>query len=126
MDAAIRVLVVEDDPDVALYTKTVLQRDGAEVLTLPDGREAARAVAEFDPDVLVTDIELPGMSGLDLIAQARDTKSGLAVIVMTAHASVDYAITALRNQADEFLTKPVTAAALTGHVRRLAAQARQA
>ena len=121
-----RVIVVEDDPDVALYSKTVLERGGCVVLTLGDGRDAARAVADFEPDVLVTDIELPGMSGLDLIAQARDIRPALPIVVMTAHASVDYAVAALRNQADEFLTKPVTAAALLGHVNRLAAAARQA
>lgn len=121
-----RVIVIEDDPDVALYAKTVLERAGCEVITLADGREAGRAVAEFQPDVLVTDIELPGMSGLDLIAEARDARPGLPVIVITAHASVDYAVSALRNQADEFLTKPVTAAALQGHVNRLAAAAREA
>jgi CheY-like chemotaxis protein/LmbE family N-acetylglucosaminyl deacetylase len=121
-----RVIVVEDDPDVALYSKTVLERGGCVVMTLGDGREAAAFVQDFEPDVLVTDIELPGMSGLDLIAQVRDVRDTLPIIVMTAHASVDYAITALRNQADEFLTKPVTAAALLGHVNRLAAAGRLA
>lgn len=120
-----RVVVVEDDADVALYTKTVLEKHGAcIVLALSDGREAAGVIAEFEPDVLVTDIELPGMSGLDLIAQVRDVAPSLPVIVMTAHASVDYAVSALRNQADEFLTKPVTSAALLGHVTRLANAAR--
>lgn len=121
-----RVIVVEDDPDVALYSKTVLERGGCVVITLGDGREAAKSVADFEPDVLVTDIELPGMSGLDLVAQVRELRPTMPVIVMTAHASVDYAVTALRNQADEFLTKPVTAAALLGHVSRLAAAGRAA
>lgn len=121
-----RVIVVEDDPDVALYSKTVLERGGCLVITLGDGREAAERVADFEPDVVVTDIELPGMSGLDLIAQVRDVRPTLPIIVMTAHASVDYAVSALRNQADEFLTKPVSAAALLGHVKRLAAAGRAA
>jgi CheY-like chemotaxis protein len=121
-----RVIVVEDDADVALYTKTVLERAGCVVLTLGDGREAAKHVAEFEPDVVVTDIELPGMSGLDLIAQMREVRPSLPILVMTAHASVDYAVSALRNQADEFLTKPVTAAILLGHVNRLAEVGRAA
>ena len=121
-----RVIVVEDDADVALYSKTVLERGGCVVLTLADGREAAASVADFDPDVVVTDIELPGMSGLDLIAQVRGVRPTIPIIVITAHASVDYAVSALRNQADEFLTKPVTAAALLGHVKRLAEAGREA
>ena len=95
-------------------------------LTLADGREAGRFVTDFEPDVLVTDIELPGMSGLDLIANVREVRPTIPIIVITAHASVDYAVSALRNHADEFLTKPVTAAALLGHVNRLAAAGREA
>lgn len=127
MPGPFRVVVVEDDPDVAMYSKTVLEKRGdCTVVTLADARQAAAVVADFRPDVLVTDIELPGMSGLDLISQVRDVMPGLPIIVMTAHASVDYAVTALRNQADEFLTKPVTSAALVGHVTRLAEAARLA
>ena len=121
-----RVIVVEDDADVALYAKTVLERGGCVVLTLADGREAGRFVTDFEPDVIVTDIELPGMSGLDLIANVREVRPTIPIIVITAHASVDYAVSALRNHADEFLTKPVTAAALLGHVNRLAAAGREA
>jgi len=127
MSELFRVVIVEDDPDVALYSKTVLEKRGdCVVITLADPRLAANAVAEFQPDVLLTDIEMPGMSGLDLIAQVRQIKPGLPVIVMTAHASVDYAITALRHDASEFLTKPVSSADLVSHVTRLALAGRQA
>ena len=127
MSELFRVVIVEDDPDVALYSKTVLEKRGdCVVITLADPRLAANAVAEFQPDVLLTDIEMPGMSGLDLIAQVRQIKPGLPVIVMTAHASVDYAITALRHDANEFLTKPVSSADLVSHVVRLATEARKA
>ena len=127
MPELIRVVIVEDDPDVALYSKTVLEKRGeCVVITLADPRLAANTVAEFQPDVLLTDIEMPGMSGLDLIEQVRQVKPGLPVIVMTAHASVDYAITALRYDANEFLTKPVSSADLVNHVTRLAAEARRA
>jgi CheY-like chemotaxis protein len=127
MSEPFRVIVVEDDPDVALYTKTVLERKGdCVVLAVADARQVAGIIDQFQPDVLVTDIELPGMSGLDLVAQVRERRPTIPVIMMTAHASVDYAITALRAQADEFLTKPVGAAELLGHVLRLGAAAREA
>ena len=127
MSESFRVVIVEDDPDVAMYTKTVLEKRGdCVVIALADPRLAASTVAEFQPDVLLTDIEMPGMSGLDLIAQVRQIMPGLPVIVMTAHASVDYAITALRHDANEFLTKPVSSADLVGHVTRLATEARRA
>ncbi|CAN5210060.1 hypothetical protein BH09ACT5_BH09ACT5_18360 [soil metagenome] len=126
MSELFRVVIVEDDPDVALYSKTVLEKRGeCVVITLADPRLAANTVAEFQPDVLLTDIEMPGMSGLDLIAEVRQIMPGLPVIVMTAHASVDYAITALRHDANEFLTKPVSSADLVSHVTRLATEARR-
>ena len=127
MSEPIRVIIVEDDPDVALFSKTVLEKhDRCVVRTFADPRLVADAVTEFQPDIVLTDIELPGMSGLDLIAQVREIRPGTPVIVMTAHASLDYALTALRSQADEFLTKPVASADLVSHVTRLAEAARAA
>jgi DNA-binding NtrC family response regulator len=121
MSEPFRVIVIEDDPDVALFSKTVLEKRGlCTVMTLADARTVSTAVTEFKPDLVITDIELPGASGLDLIAVIRELRPGLPVIVMTAHASVDYAVSALRSQADEFLTKPVASADLVAHVTRLA------
>jgi LmbE family N-acetylglucosaminyl deacetylase len=122
---AYRVLVVDDDPDVALYTSTVLERrGGCEVRAITNPTLARAAVDEFRPDVVVTDIEMPGMTGLQLIEQLRADQPNLPVIVMTAHVSVDYAVGALRSQADEFLTKPIASPDLISIVRRLAEQGR--
>jgi LmbE family N-acetylglucosaminyl deacetylase/AmiR/NasT family two-component response regulator len=127
MSEPFRVIVIEDDPDVALFSKTVLEkRDLCTVLTIADPRIVGTSVLEFKPDLVVTDIELPGASGLELIGVIRELRPGIPIIVMTAHASVDYAVSALRQQADEFLTKPITSADLVGHVTRLAAIRREA
>jgi LmbE family N-acetylglucosaminyl deacetylase/CheY-like chemotaxis protein len=124
-DELYRVLVVDDDPDVVLYTSTVLQRrGGCEVRAISNPTLARNAVDEFRPDVVVTDIEMPGMTGLELIAQLRADQPDLPVVVMTAHASVDYALGALRSQADEFLVKPVSSVELINVVNRLAAEGR--
>lgn len=121
-----RVLVVEDDPDVALYTQTVLEkRANCEVVVLADPLRARDVIDDFEPDVVVTDIEMPGMSGLELLQAIRADRPGLPVIVMTAHVSLDYALGALRSQADEFLTKPITAADLVPVVLRLAEEGRR-
>ena len=120
-----RVIVVEDDLDVAEYTKTILENKlGCTVLTFSDPRLVRDEFERFAPDVVVTDIEMPGMSGLELIEQLREIQPGIPFIVMTAHASVDYAVTALRNKANEFLTKPVSSADLVAHVTKLADDAR--
>jgi sigma-B regulation protein RsbU (phosphoserine phosphatase) len=121
-----RVLVVDDDPDVAELTRTILERRaGCEVIALNDPRLVAPAIEQFHPDVVVTDIEMPGMTGLQLLTLVRAARPGLPVVVMTAHISAEYAIGALRGQADEFLTKPIASTDLIDTVLRLAAQWRQ-
>ncbi|MEQ1736365.1 MAG: response regulator [Rhodoglobus sp.] len=122
---AYRVLVVDDDPDVAEYTKTVLERrTQCIVRAVGDANLAQLAVDEFRPDVVVTDIEMPGMTGLELLVLLRAHRPELPVIVMTAHVSVDYAVGALRSQADEFITKPIDSKLLVETVLRLAESGR--
>ena len=120
-----RVCVIEDDPDVAFYIKTVLEkRADALVVAVTDPAAALATVAQFEPDVVITDIEMPGISGLDLLKEFRSRHPGMPVVVMTAHVSVEYAVSALRAQADEFLTKPIDSANLISIVHRLAEQGR--
>ena len=121
-----RVIVVEDDPDVAFYIKTVLTKNGCIVQTFVDPAFAQQAMRLYEPDVVITDIEMPGISGLELINLVRLVRPGTPVVVMTAHASADYAIEALRNNADEFLTKPIASADLISIVTRLAEEFRAA
>lgn len=127
MSEPYRVVVVEDDLDVADYTKTVLEkRLGCQVIAVSDPRQARAAIEQLQPDVVITDIEMPGASGLELMATYKEARPGVAIVVMTAHVSVDYAVGALRNQADEFLTKPISTADLVATVTRLADAAREA
>ncbi|HRN28746.1 MAG TPA: response regulator, partial [Terrimesophilobacter sp.] len=122
-----RIIVVEDDADVAEYTKTVLERKlDAIVRTFPDATQVPGAVRDFKPDLLITDIEMPGISGLDLIDLVRRESPGIPVLVITAHASVDYAVTALRNKANDFMAKPVDSGQLVQRVSELAASFRSA
>ena len=121
-----RVIVIDDDVDVATYTKTVLEKKlGCVVEVLNETSTLDALLVQFDPDVVVTDIEMPEISGLDLIARMHDLKPGLPVIVMTAHASIDYAVKALRNNASEFLVKPISSSDLIAHVTRLGDERRK-
>jgi len=115
-----RVLVVDDDPDIVQLVKTLLERRaGCTVRTAPDGAAALAALEDFDADVVVADIEMPGMSGIEMLEAIRGRKPWLPVVIMTAHVSVDYAVGALRSQADEFLTKPLDTAQVVAVVERL-------
>ncbi|WP_431866805.1 response regulator [Microbacterium paraoxydans] len=121
-----RILVVDDDHDVALLVKTVLERRAGCVVDLADdGRSALEKAAAVKPDVVVTDIEMPGLGGLELLAELRRVMPTVPVIVMTAHVSVEYAVSALRAQADEFLTKPLDNARLVESVTRLVEESRR-
>jgi len=119
------VLVVDDDEDLALFVKTLLERRGGYIVqTASDGPTALAAVGAFRPDIVVADIEMPGMSGLELLEAIRAETPWMPVVIMTAHVSVDYAVTALRQQADEFLTKPLDTATVVATVERLIEEGR--
>jgi two-component system, NtrC family, response regulator HydG len=104
-----RVLLVDDDPALGGYLSRVLRRAGFEVVHELDANGALIRVQAEHWDLLITDIQLPGMSGLELLDQVRKQKPELPVAVLTGHPSVDYAISALRGAAAEFLMKPVSA-----------------
>jgi len=121
-----RVLVVDDEPDLAEYIKALLEkRASAQVHVEHDGAGGVCAVRAFAPDLVITDIEMPGMSGLQMLEAVRRDAPGTPVIVVSAHASVDYALCALRAHADEFLTKPMDSATLVATVLRLAEEGRR-
>ncbi|MFC7765747.1 response regulator [Leucobacter soli] len=125
-ETAARVLVVDDDPDVALLVATVLERRAGCIVDIAaDGPSAIERACAQQPDLVVTDIEMPGLNGLDLVKELRRRMPCVSVVVMTAHVSVDYAVSALRVQADEFLTKPIDNAHLIETVQRLVAEKRR-
>lgn len=117
------ILVVDDDPDVALLVKLLLERRGGySVDVANDGSSALAAAAQNLPDLVITDIEMPELNGLDLVKALRLRLPDVPVIVMTAHVSVDHAVSALRVQANEFLVKPIDNAQLLETVVQLLAE----
>ena len=119
MDGDARVLVVDDDPDIAQFVRTVLRKAGMHAVACFDPLEALALAAREPFDAVVTDIEMPGMNGLEFLGRLRELQSDLPVAVMTAHASVDYAVEALRRNADEFMVKPVRRDDVVATVRKL-------
>lgn len=107
-----RILIVDDDQDILNALKKRLAWMGHEVLTAEDGEQALRLATEEAPDLMLLDIELPGLSGLDILKQLAEKRSGIpphivpAVIVITAFGTIDRAVEAIRLGACDFLTKP--------------------
>jgi DNA-binding response OmpR family regulator len=101
-----RVLVVEDEAALAAALSQGLTQDGFNVETVGDGLLALDLLRNEDFDVIVLDLMLPGMGGLDLCARLRAAGSGVPVLVLTARITEDDQLRALRTGADDFLPKP--------------------
>lgn len=122
-----QILVVEDDPVSAAFVLHVLRnRGGFTVTHAADPADALRQATAVRWDLVLTDVEMPGMTGIELLGQLRERAPQLPVAVLTAHPSVDYAVQALRNSADEFLEKPITPDRLVAVVAGLVAKGRAA
>lgn len=122
-----QVLVLEDDPDAAEFLRIALDRyGGMHVDVVGSADQAVEAVRRKRYDVLVSDIQLPGRSGLDVLPEIRAIAPAMRVMIVTAYPTVDHAIGALRESADDFLVKPVTAAEVVRRATELAQQARSA
>jgi len=106
----VRILVVEDEPDTRELVGMCLERIGATVLMCGSAEDALRQLADFGPHLLVSDLSLPQMSGLDLVRRVRLTAAGKTIpaVALTANASLDDAADALEAGFDVHLTKPVS------------------
>jgi len=126
-EGAKRILLIDDERDFALWARRVLEAGGGfEFTYAPDPETGLRHVAAEPWDLLITDIEMPGMTGLELLRRVHLIEPALPVAVVTAHASLERAVTALRESAADFLSKPVPADVFRDKVAALAARGRAA
>ena len=114
-----RILLIDDDPALGRYLSRVLIRAGFEVTHELDSVAALQRIETESWDLLITDVELPGMTGLELLERVRQIVPDLPVAVLTGHPTVDYAVSALRNSAAEFLQKPIAAGDLVAKAAEL-------
>jgi len=102
-----RILVVDDEANARTALAELLREEGLGVETAADAFKALGKFESFAPQVVITDLKMPGMDGIELVRKLRATEDPPAVIVMTAFGAVDSAIEALRAGAEEYLTKPL-------------------
>ncbi|HZQ10973.1 MAG TPA: response regulator [Anaerolineae bacterium] len=113
-----RVLVVDDDPAILTLCHRILEADGYKVVDAKRGEEAL-AKLEAEPfDLLLTDIRLPGLTGLEVTERLRERGLDLTVVTMTGYSNMEMAIHALSLGVDEFIVKPFTPDTLRVHVAR--------
>jgi len=111
-----RVLVVDDDAKTVELVKLYLNRDGYRVLTAYDGVESLRLARESRPDLIVLDLMLPGMDGLEVCRTLRD-ESDVPIIMLTARTTDEDKLTGLGLGADDYVTKPFSPRELAARVR---------
>jgi len=102
-----RILVVDDDESLRRVTEVQLQQGGYQVLTAASGQEALELLQKRPVELVVTDLKMPGMSGLELLKRIRADYPELVVIVVTAFGTIETAVEAMRAGAYDYVTKPV-------------------
>lgn len=107
MSAQGKVFVFDDDADSLQSVVAALRRDGFEVLPFSDPRVGLDRLAEEGGDVVVTDLRMPGLTGMDVLRHVTRTHPGVPVVVLTAYGTVEGAVDAVRSGASDFLMKPV-------------------
>ncbi|HVT06173.1 MAG TPA: sigma-54 dependent transcriptional regulator [Polyangia bacterium] len=118
MESKGRILIVDDEVNARTALVELLRDEGYEVEAAADAFKALGKVAEFAPDLVVTDLKMPGMDGLQLLAKLREGDPDLPVIVMTAFGEVETAVKAMRSGARDYLSKPVNVGELSVVVAR--------
>jgi DNA-binding NtrC family response regulator len=115
-----RVLIVEDDRSARLGLTELVRSWGFTVDAAEDGREGLAKVASFRPSIIVTDLVMPNMSGLELLEALHGETGQIRVVLLTAQGTVETAVDALKRGAEDYLTKPVDPQRLRHLLERLA------
>jgi two-component system, NtrC family, response regulator AtoC len=124
MNRTARVLVVDDEKLIRWSVAERLQREGYEVLSAESGEQALELVSSTPPDLMLLDVRLPGIDGVETLQRALSIHPELAVLMMSAHSTVDIAVDAMKHGAVDFLVKPFPFQALDAAVERALATAR--
>lgn len=105
-DSPNRILVVDDEERIRTAVRRVLESMGMEVFDAANGREGLEAIAAHRPDLVLVDLMMPVMDGMEMIGQARRQHATLAFVVITGYATLEKAVEAMKQGADDFLAKP--------------------
>lgn len=118
MSGQIKILVVDDEPNIVQTVRAYLDREGYAVYTATDGPAALKAARSFQPDLIVLDIMLPGVDGLEVLRQIRQT-SDVYVLLLTARADETDKVVGLTVGADDYLTKPFSPRELVARIKAI-------
>jgi len=114
-----RILVIEDDEEIVDVLRRTLRAEGYEVRATEEGEAGLRVAEEFLPDMVVLDLGLPDMDGLEVCARLREDGGEVPILMLTARADTEDRVTGLDSGADDYLVKPFERAELLARIRAL-------
>jgi len=100
------ILIVDDEKNYLVVLEALLSAEGYEIVTANDAKAALATVREADLDMVITDMKMPGMSGMELLEKCKKTKPELPVIMMTAFGTIEMAVEAMKKHAYDYIQKP--------------------
>jgi two-component system NtrC family sensor kinase len=113
-----KLLLIDDEPDILRVLSRSLRADGYEVVCAQNGTEGIAVFEKEKPDIVITDIKMPGMDGIEVLKTVKDLHVDTEVIIITGHGDIENAIEALKHGASDFINKPVRDEALAIALRR--------
>src|SRR3954447_2997669 len=119
-----RILVVDDEANARAALSEILRDEGYATETAADGFKALGKLEEFAPDVVLTDLKMPGLDGIAFMEKAKSASPQTVFVVMTAFGTISSAVSAIKKGAENYLTKPLDYEALSAVVDRAMEKAR--
>lgn len=119
-----RILIVDDEANARAALSEILREEGYATDTAADGFKALKKLEDFGPDVVLTDLKMPGLDGLELMEKVRAYAPSVVFVVMTAFGTISSAVQAVKRGAENYLTKPLDTEALTAVLERAMEKAR--
>jgi PAS domain S-box-containing protein len=113
-----KLLLIDDEPDIVRVLSMSLKADGYDVLTAQSGAEGLAAFEKEKPDIIITDIKMPGMDGIEVLEKIKALEPNAEVIIITGHGDIDNAIEALKFGASDYINKPIRDEALSIALQR--------
>jgi DNA-binding NtrC family response regulator len=107
-----KLLLIDDEPDILRVLSMSLKADGYHVITAQNGLEGIAAFEKEKLDIVITDIKMPGMDGIEVLKKIKALNADTEVIIITGHGDIENAIEALKYGASDFINKPVRDEAL--------------
>ena len=121
----VSLVIIDDNPGSLELLSAALAREGVDIFTAQDPEEGIEIVFREHPQIVLTDLVMPGLSGLEVLERIVEFDPAIDVILMTAHYTSETAVEAIRKGASDYLNKPVSISALRERISRLVEEARR-